>query len=455
MLFDPLDPNTYSKQYQKNLTGKPKVCFVGSSLVQHANDWNNLKIATTARGWPTWLMMMWQDAVVAEQWLYQDPISGNWYNNGSNRGYSGQTSVDIDARKTDIASMEADIYIIQQGTNDLANSTLPVSTTIANVTSTAKFLRDTGALVVLLTEPCRSFTAGSGWESGGVAQLKRGALNTAKKNLAKYEPNILCVDSDKYIMAPSGDAKPNYLWDGTHFGANSAYYWALAIYEVLSAYIPTVPVTINPQDLYDVTYNPRGNLIPNPTFSSTASGFVKSALPAGVTAFNITNNADGTTTFTVTTNGTGTNGALVSLLYSSPIVGNTNDAFLCNLKVKSITQSDTMLGLRAFAKAAKTGYGAQYTEGFEKYIKPSYPISSLNFVVPTTIPLLVRAPVLVVPYSGASMTFGMYVDVNAAVAGNNIFTVEGIEARYTDFPWTTVGVKQDTGYLSQPWYPAA
>lgn len=438
---------------KNNIQNKPKICFVGSSLTQHGNNWSPTKITTDSRGWPCWLMMMLQESAVAEQWLYTDPVTSTLYTVGSNRGFSGQFSKQINARKADIAKMKADIYIIQQGTNDL--SSIDTQTTISNTIKTARFLRDTGAVVVLMTEPCRNFSIGNGWESGGVAQLRREALNSAKRSLASTDSGILCVESDKYLLQATGEAKTGYLYDGIHFSQTGAYYLALAIYEtIVPKLLQFNPKIINAQGIYDAIYNPNGNLFANPTLLNAANGFTKSSLPTGVTVFNVVNNADNTTTVTITTDGSGTAGSVSSvyLTKASPKTHNIGEAVRCGIKIKAVAQSDNMYGIRAYTRAAKTGETSIYAYGAEKYISSSYVGTKTSYWPVNSTPMYNKTPALVVPFDGATITNGVYFDVNAGVAGTNIIVIEGMDARSGELPWVLLGVAKNVGYSSQNYY---
>lgn len=435
-----------------NTMGKTKLCFVGSSLTQHGNGITPTKVSTDTRGWPCWLMMLLQNSCVAEQWQYLDPATSKLFSVGSNRGFSGQFSAQIDARKADIAAMKADVYIVQQGTNDL--SSVDIGTTIANVTSTAKYLRDTGAIVLLLGEPPRNFSVGGGWESGGAAQKRRGALNKAKEELARSERGIYYVNVDPYLMQGTGESKPGYNYDGIHFSPVGAFNYACAVYDVLSKLVPAIPKTINAQDVYDATYNPKGNLLPNPTLASLASGFTKSSLPTGVTGFTVTNNPDGTATLTITTDGTGAAGSASSvyLQQASPVTHGTSEAVSVGVKIKQITQADTLYGVRAYVRVSKTGQTSTYGFGAEKYISSSFPNSKTTYWPVTAVNLYNKTPKIPVPWADATVTGGVYVDVNAGVAGTNIIVLEGVDMRSSDLPWNILGVSQDVGYATQNYY---
>ena len=439
-----------------NRAGRPKLCFVGSSLTQHGNNIGISKLSTDTRGWPFWLMAMLQDSAIAEQWVYTDPVSSKRYSVGSNRGVSAQYASVIDARIGDAAAMNADIYIVQQGTNDLAG--LDVSTTIAAVTSTTKKLRDTGALVVLLTEPCRSFSAGTGWNLGGKAVLQREALNQAKRDLARTEIGVICVESDKYIMQATGESKTGYQYDGTHFSPIGAYNWALAIYEALvPTYITLKPKIINAAGVYNATYNPMGNLLPNPILATAASGYTKSTLPTGITSFTIVNNADGSVTVTIVTDGTGVAGDIsgVYLTLHPSRLFNIGECLQLGVKVRSIIQADNLYSIKPAIKQQLSGVNIDYIFGGEKYISPSYVGSKTTYLPTTNVPLYIKTPRSVILNNGTDIYAQVYFEVNAGIVGTNSFILEGFDLRQTDLPWDVVGVSKTLGYSTQPYYGSA
>lgn len=432
----------------------PKLCFVGSSLTQHGNGWGPTKISWDSRGWPCWLMALMQDSAVAEQWTYLAP-NGNQYTVGSNRGFSGQYASEIDARKADIAAMNADYYIVQQGTNDLASKT--TAETSASVVSTAKYLRDTGATVVLLPEPPRWFSLGSGWESGGFAQLRRHALNTIKRNLAGGERGFMCADSESGLIQASGDAVTAQFYDGTHLSSSGAYQWALNIFNgLVPSDIPFREHVISAQNVYDATNNQKGSLVANPTLQSNASGWTKSALVTGISAFTIANQGDGSLLVTITTDGAGPAGVVsaVSLLRDSPITHNIGEAIYAGVKVRSVSQTVPCLyGVKPYVRCSKTGETIVYGFGMEKYLSSSYPGSKTSYWPAIgTRSLYCRTPRVVVPYDGAAIKAGVYFEFNASVAGTTTIVLEGIDCFSGALPWDVVGVKQDTGYASQNIY---
>lgn len=432
----------------------PRLCFVGSSLTQHGNGWGPTKISWDSRGWPCWLMALMQDSAIAEQWTYTAP-DGKQYTVGSNRGFSGQYASEIDARKADIAAMGADYYIVQQGTNDLASKT--TAETSAAVISTAKALRDTGAKVVLLPEPPRWFSLGSGWESGGVAQLRRQALNTAKRQLADSERDILCADSENGLVQASGDAVAAQFYDGTHLASSGAYQWALNSFNLMvPAEIPFREHIVNAQNVYDATNNPKGSLVANPTLQSNASGWTKSAVVTGISAFTVATQSDGSLLVTITTDGTGPAGAVsaVSLLRDSPITHNIGEAVYTGVKIRSVSQTVPCLyGVKPYTRCSKTGETIIYGFGMEKYLSSSYPGSKTSYWPAIGArSLYCRTPRVVIPYNGASIKAGIYFEFNAAVAGVTTIVLEGIDCFSVALPWDAVGVKQDTGYASQNIY---
>lgn len=435
----------------------PRLCFVGSSLTQHGNGWGPTKISWDSRGWPCWLMALLQDSAVAEQWTYTAP-DGKQYTGGSNRGFSGQYASEIDARKADIAAMSADYYIVQQGTNDLASK--PISETATAVVSTAKYLRDMGAKIVLLPEPPRWFSLGSGWESGGVAQLRRQALNMIKRNLADTERDILCADSDTGLIQATGDAIAAMFYDGTHLASAGAYQWALNGFNLLTAAdIPFREHFISAQNVYDATNNPAGCLVANPNMQGDASGWTKSSLVTGISAFTAVTQSDGSLLVTITTDGSGPAGAVsaVSLLRDSLRTHNVGEAVWTGVKIRSVSQTVPCLyGVKPYTRCSKTAETTIYGFGMEKYISGSFAGSKTSYWPAISArSLYAKTPRVVIPYDGASIKAGVYFEFNAAVAGVTTIVLEGVDCFSGALPWDAIGVKQDTGYASQNVYGGA
>jgi lysophospholipase L1-like esterase len=108
-----------------------RVAVIGTSLVNQCEYGANEVAARSQQGWLTWLMAyeervdcpIWYDSTVLIGWEPSAVPGATRYFQGLNMGVSGQTAQQIYDRRFDIAQMNADIYILDMGTNDIGTST--------------------------------------------------------------------------------------------------------------------------------------------------------------------------------------------------------------------------------------------------------------------------------------------------------------------------------------------
>lgn len=436
-----------------------KTVIIGSSITQHASLWGATKISNCTRGWMSWLNYMVGQCLVYQTWKYTNPNDGATYLMGSNKGYSGQTSAEILSRIEDIKALKADIYIIQQGTNDLGftgGTEIPIQTTIDNCLKTAKLLRETGAIVIMTGEPARTVGAGGIWVSGGDARKKRHMLNKAKRAFALKNKGVFYVNPDRDLVDPAnvdGEPYTGSSFDGTHYVAKGAYLWAKPIADVLLTVLPKINRTIVADDLYSATYNPRGNLVVNPRLTGGGTSWTKATTGTGVSA-TYTSNADGTLTVVITTTGAGAANAEGSVTLQQTAVaktGQTNEAYFTMCGIKSIT-GPAVFAAQGYLRASATGQTSLYAFDMERYTNASFPLT-LNAYWPvqsTSISGMLKTPSLVCEYNNTDLRAGIYIYVDTSVAGTTTVILDGIGLYQDDLPWDILGVTQTSGLATAP-----
>lgn len=152
---------------------------------------------------------------ITEGWYNAHP---DWFkqNNYLGRGISGQTSPQMLLRfQADVIDMEADVVVINAGTNDIAENTgkYHFSFTLGNIKSMAEIARANGIKVILTSVlPHNRF----GWRPSieNVVQ-KVDELNAAIKAYAK-ENKIPYVDYNKEMRNEKGGMKTELSKDGVH-----------------------------------------------------------------------------------------------------------------------------------------------------------------------------------------------------------------------------------------------
>ncbi len=138
-----------------------------------------------------------------------------------NLGISGNTTVQMAARKADMLASNADIYFVQGGTNDISLKTSP--TIIKNALSEIyDYISNTlGAKVYAMTILPRSYWQSS-FTPAEIAQAKLDIIDV--NNWIKQKPNITVIDA--YAAWDDGNNEPlfGYTSDGLHcspIGANA------------------------------------------------------------------------------------------------------------------------------------------------------------------------------------------------------------------------------------------
>jgi hypothetical protein len=125
-------------------------------------------------------------------------------------------------------------------------------------------------------------------------QVRRWLLDAAP---GLYGPNLVVVDPWPNIAdltSTTGDILNGYAYDGLHPNAAGAYQIASVIYShILGQYPPAPILSASAADVYDATYNPRGNLLPNGQMSGTSG-----TLTTNVTGSLANNTTASTATFT-------------------------------------------------------------------------------------------------------------------------------------------------------------
>lgn len=256
-----------------------RIGFIGESLVEHHHTSNSsYKMSSWSRAPLNWAQVLnpgmflfdaWYDQSVRPGWEPSGPGTTVGFS-GCNAGVGGQTSDQIALRKGYfVNNVDVDIVLISTGTNSITNSTA------ADIHEKRREMVDyylaRGKTVVLFTVLNRSTAS---WPNTGnyrkkcyhVNQLSR-AMVATRKNCFLFDWNEVWVD----FTSADGNPRPGFSPDGTHFSTLSAYHIGKKLGEFLKALLPPGSKRVlSPDDKYDATYNPLGNLMANPAMFGTS-----------------------------------------------------------------------------------------------------------------------------------------------------------------------------------------
>lgn len=193
------------------------------------------------------------------------------------KGVQGQTLVDMAARyDTDIAPNYGnfDVLVIQGGANDITQL-LPTATSFNAAQGMAEKALTKGKVVILLFNLPRSY-----WGSLTAPQIVQAKalaseLNQRGRQYAQTRANVFFVDPWRDLVDASltgtSEGGPDTLvsYDGLHMAPRGGYRWARRFNDTVGNLYPGGDRSQTQWDQYDATNNPRGNILPHPSFGGS------------------------------------------------------------------------------------------------------------------------------------------------------------------------------------------
>lgn len=258
--------------------GGNRVALLGTSLMQHHHTANSaFKLSTWSKGPLNWArtlnpglfdMPAWYDPTVRAGW--EPDGVGTVYFRGLNAGIGGAVLSEMWARRFYLANnVECDVVIIDGGTNDIPTQTKEYIHGMR--VALVDFFLGLGKKVVLLPILARST---SSWSVASGYRKKAHWVNQQGFDYVAGRKGCYSLDWNKpWVDFNSADGSPKagYSPDGTHFSTISAYEVGKELGNALKGFlVPRQRAIVAPDDLYDATLNPRGNLMPNPMLAGTA-----------------------------------------------------------------------------------------------------------------------------------------------------------------------------------------
>ena len=261
-----------------------RLATIGTSLVQQNNSGTSTpKISFWSRGWLPWARFysrgrfrhpVWHDPTVITGWEPSGTPGATRYFQGLNFGVSGQTYAQIEARLAYIQTNYAgkfDIIIVDAGTNDMTSQTK--EDIQAARERICQFFLAMNVVVILLPILARDITV-SGWEAGTAARKKANWINSKSRQFVNGVKNLYLFDwNQSWVNGnnANGIPLPNYSPDGTHFAPAGGEAIGYQLSQFLSTILPD-PNNLwrSPDDIYDATDNPLGNMHINPALTGTS-----------------------------------------------------------------------------------------------------------------------------------------------------------------------------------------
>lgn len=173
----------------------------------------------------------------------------------SNAGVGGETTAQILARIDAVLAVDADWVIVLAGINDLVNSTLPVTTVIANLQAIYTRLLAAGRYVVAVsTLPVTAAHVNYTLQKN--QRVRR--VNEWIKGFCAVTPGMIFVDGCGAVSDPASSAGgplTGYYVDTTHPGTPGAYALGKVIRTALLPFLP--PIDDGPSSLGDTYLSQR------------------------------------------------------------------------------------------------------------------------------------------------------------------------------------------------------
>lgn len=251
--------------------------MIGTSIVQQCNEsidsGSNQRLSVSSRSWIHFASFFMKGAVDIP--VVKDNIDyARWGTRnfvGLNLGVSGQTAQEIVNRLEDTKRLLPyfDIIFVDAGTNDIGSETKEDIQALRE--QICDFYLNNGKTVILLPILARSTSV---WASASASRKNANWVNQksreyvdGKVNAYLYDWNAIVVDGTD----ADGNPKTDYIGDGTHFDVAGAFAVGKDLATFMERFVPEAPLRwISPDDVYDATDNPLGNLHSNPNFDGTS-----------------------------------------------------------------------------------------------------------------------------------------------------------------------------------------
>lgn len=246
---------------------RPKVCFVGTSLVNHGFIGNH----SYARGFDTMAHAFAHRSFDYPRWYDKDDSSER----GFNQGVSSQFTHEILSRFDNVINLNPDLVFIDSGTNDLGQAVdaADFAEIFASATNgkeeMALRLLDNGITPVINNIFARDI---SYWTVGSYARKLQQVINEWTYNFAAknrgvevYDPNNVWVDRGN----ANGEPLAGHSWDGTHLSNKGAFAVGRDVAKFLENFTRRFDGIFVPSQEGYSAENPYGTIAPNPNMLGT------------------------------------------------------------------------------------------------------------------------------------------------------------------------------------------
>lgn len=281
-----------------------RIGFIGTSLIQNNMQPAATTLGNSSRGWISWARFFsrgrfyspsWYDPTVYAGWEPSGVAGTTRYFMGLNAGVSSQTIAQIAARKDFLVrNVKCDMVVVDGGTNDISGS-MTAEQIHAERANICDYYLANGIPAVLLPILARDIAT---WPAGSTQRAKANQVNALGREYAKSRANLLpwdwnaswCDFSTGYSVPKTG-----YSNDGTHQAPSGAVADGESFAQFVANLLPeSQPLVWSPDDIYDATNNPRGNILTNP-FCTGTSGSLTNATGQVATGMRV-NRQSGTAT---------------------------------------------------------------------------------------------------------------------------------------------------------------
>lgn len=190
-----------------------------------------------------------------------------------NFGVSSNTSTQLLARIDAVCASDADIVLVQIGTNDMGAG-ISFTQTITNIAEIWGRLLAAGKLVIALPPLPRDSAGTYPLTSAQVFRLWR-VIRWVEGQQVSGRRNFYVIDTAAIFVNPTsaaGAPKTGYSGDGLHPTTIGDYYTSQKVVALLNSLFPAGASTFaNVTDIYNVTDNPTGNLLTNGLLDGTGA----------------------------------------------------------------------------------------------------------------------------------------------------------------------------------------
>lgn len=282
-----------------------RIAFIGTSLIQQADIGTvTPKVSTSSRGWFRWAEVLskgifyspiWFDSSVVVGWEPSQVGGTTRYFYGLNAGVSGQTYLQVSARRAYLATLDCDIVVLDSGTNDMG--TVASATIQAQREADADYYLSLGKIVVLLPILARGT---SSWGSAGTARQRANYINRKTREFANSRRNCFFFDwNEAWVdktQATNTIMKSGYSGDDIHPIPAGGYFIGKAFAAFLATILPTAqPRVWSQDDIWDATENTFGNLFTDAFLNSTGGTNGTGASGSVVGGFQVERNSGSST----------------------------------------------------------------------------------------------------------------------------------------------------------------